>query len=95
MFVAIAITPLVLISIYGIEDKNKDYFEKGDFVKNTEGWQYEYKGEVSSHGVMVSHWAKIGVVSIVIGLIITIIGVGISEYRTNRSKNGNYLYNNK
>ena len=64
-----AMIPLSVLAYYGMEDKNADYFAKGRFITNTEGWQYRYNGLIYHLGVMVSHWALIGIVSIVFILI--------------------------
>lgn len=65
-FVAI---PLSVLMFYGLEDKNADYFKKGKFITNTEGWEYKYNKVIYHYGMMVSHWSVIVVVSICIGMI--------------------------
>jgi hypothetical protein len=69
MFISFAAIPLGLLIFYGLYDENADYFKKGRFVQNTEGWQYRYNGVVYHYGLMVSEKAAIVVLSITFGLI--------------------------
>lgn len=73
LYISFAIIPLSILLFYGIEDKNADYFKKGRFITNTEGWEYRYSGVIYPYGLMVNHWSVIVVVSIV-GILISWIG---------------------
>ena len=79
--IALGVIVTSLLLIYGIEDKNADFFKKGRFVTNTEGWEYRYKGVIYPLGLMVSHWANIVVVSIVFMLIFWIAYEGVRAIR--------------
>ena len=61
-FVAIGIGT---IAYFGTVEPMGDWFEKGRFVTNTEGWEYRYNGVTWHYGMMVSNSAKIAVVSTV------------------------------
>ena len=73
-FVAI---PTGLLLYYGLEDENWDYFAKGKFITNTEGYEYKYNGVVYHNGLMVSEHSLIVVLSIVFGLISVIVHGGM------------------
>ena len=77
MLISFLAIPTGLILYYGLEDENWDYFEKGRFLTNTEGWQYRYNGVIYHNGIMVSEHSLIAVLSIVFGLISVIIHEGI------------------
>ena len=69
-YISFAVIPIIIVAIFGIDDKNVDYFEKGSFTRNSEGWEYRYNNVVYPYGLMVSHWANIAILSIV-GILIS------------------------
>ncbi len=73
-FVAI---PTGLLLYYGLEDENWDYFAKGKFITNTEGYEYKYKGMIYHLGLMVSEHSLIAELSIVFSLISVIVHQGV------------------
>lgn len=56
--------PVAIIFFYGT-DENADYFKKGRFITNTEGWQYRYQGVIYPYGLMVSQPSLVAILSII------------------------------
>lgn len=77
MYLSFVAIPLIVIMFYGLEDKNADYFKKGRFITNSEGYEYRYQGIIYHNGLMVSHWSLIAVLSIVFCLISWVTHEGI------------------
>ena len=77
MFLSFAAIPLGVILFYGIDNTNWDYFAKGKFITNTEGWQYRYQGIVYHYGLMVSEKSAIVVLSITFGLMSWVVHEGL------------------
>ena len=65
--IAFAIIPLVALLIYGIEDKNADFFAKS---KYPDDYRAIYHKNIYNIGIMVSQLAKIATISIV-GILIS------------------------
>lgn len=78
LLISFAMIPIITLSVFGIDDKNADYFKKGKFITNTEGWEYRYQGVIYPYGLMVSHPSLIVILSIVFGLISWVCYEGIS-----------------
>lgn len=79
--IAVGVIAGSLLLIYGLEDKNADYFKKGRFVTNTEGWEYRWNGVIWPYGLMVSHWSVIVILTIVFMLIFWIGYEGVRAIR--------------
>ena len=77
IYLSLAAIPLILIAIFGIDDKKADFFNKGDGI--TAEYRIIYKQQMYYFGEMVSHWSMIATLSIVGILISTIVLVGIKE----------------
>lgn len=67
----------VFESIYAFPPE--DYFEKGKFVTNSEGWEYRYNGTIYHLGMMVSPQSLVVTLVIVFGLIGTVVYTGIKK----------------
>lgn len=60
----------IVLDSYGLPD---DWFEKGRFITNTEGWEYRYKGVIYHLGMMVSPQSLFAVLA-VLGILFSMMG---------------------